>query len=155
MKELLIIRDEWSNDETLGRIIFANEDLAALERPWMPTKPGGEPFLSCVPAGWYRLRPHTRPNGDRVLALTNAGLAVYYNDADRPSGVGRYLILIHPANWTYQIAGCIAPGLSHAVSNKGTMVTSSRIAMDRIMEYVGNDEAELEIRQYSAMAVAV
>lgn len=154
MKQLLIIREELRHDETLGHIIFANQDLAALERPWVPTKPGGEPFISCVPAGWYRLSPHTRPNGDRVLALTNAGLAVYYRDVDRPSSVGRYLILIHPANWTHQINGCIAPGLAHAISNKGTMVTSSRIAMSRIMEYIGDDEAELEIRQYSAMALA-
>lgn len=148
MKRLLLIRDDWSTNETTGRLVFGGQELATLERPWIPSSPGGEPFKSCVPAGLYRLVRHRRKNGDTVLALINHGLGVYYEKDDRPNGVGRYLILIHSANWVDQIAGCIAPGLAAALSNRGPMVTSSRIAMDRIMDYLRADSAELEIRQH-------
>ena len=76
-----------------------------------------------------------------MVALVNPGLGVYYQAADRPNGVGRYLILIHAGNTHKDVIGCIAPGLEKV----GAGVGSSRAAMKKIMEYIGDDEAELII----------
>ena len=115
------------------------------ERPWIETAPGGEPEKSCVPAGRYILRPHHRGNGDDVVALVNPGHGVYYMNADRPNAVGRFKILIHSANWVHEVIGCIAPGVGRLNSDKGRMVTASRASVKKIMEYIGDESAVLNI----------
>lgn len=142
MKNLLLQREPSTDSETMGRLTFNNTTLHTVEQEWRPTAPGGEPFNSCVPAGRYTLIHHLRPSGKKSLALVNPGLGVYYEDLDRPNKVGRYLILIHPGNTHKDVVGCIAPGLGRVDS----MVTSSRKAMKKIMDYVGDDDAELLIR---------
>ena len=114
----------WLNDD---------EYIHTLERPWIAGLPGGMPFESCVPDGEYELIEHTRPNGDRVFALRNPDCGVYYTDQERAGRDGRYLILIHSANWVEQVVGCIAPGLVRTIANNKRMVRSSRQAVSRIM----------------------
>lgn len=142
----MLVRDPGAEIATTGILELGDECIPTLERPWIPTDPGGRPFRSCVPAGLYALRKHVRPNGDKVLALVNPGLGVYYADRDRPRGVGRYLILIHAGNTVEDISGCIAPGLSATVTEAGPFVGQSRAAMRRVMSWIGDDEAEIEIR---------
>ncbi len=144
MKFLTQIRDDWSDTETMGVLTFGGKTLQTIERPWISTDPGGKSRESCIPAGRFLLRPHARRNGDVVVALVNPGHAVYYLDEDRPN-VGRFLILIHSANWVHQIMGCIAPGKTRTQSDQGMMVTSSRSAMRQIMEYIDGDEAVIDI----------
>ena len=146
MKTLTLNREPSTDTETMGSLTFDGVSIFTVERPWIPTDPGGKPEESCVPAGRYKLIPHTRPNGDKVKALVNPGLGVYYLKGDRPNGVGRYLILIHVGNWVTDIIGCIAPGLDRTVSGKGPMVTKSRKAMSLLMNWLGDDEAEIIIR---------
>ena len=140
MKQLILQRTSYKSDQTTGSLWLDDEELFTIERPWIPTDPGGKPRESCVPAGKYKLIPHTRPRGDKVVALVNHGLGVYYLDEERP-GAGRYLILIHAGNWVKDVVGCIAPG----IGKTDNMVTNSRDAMAKIMAYIGDDEAELEI----------
>ena len=142
MKQLMLQREEPTEVETMGRLTAGPHWLHTVEQEWRPTAPGGESFNSCVPAGRYELKLHVRPNGKKVVALINPGLGVYYEDLDRPGGVGRYLILMHPGNTHEDVVGCISPGLGR--SNQ--MVTSSRKAMKKIMEYIGDEEAQLLIR---------
>lgn len=123
--------------------------LAGIERPWIVDpagSPGGKPFESCVPVGVYETRPHTRPDGAEVIALTNPALDVFYLDSDRADGVGRYLILLHVANWVTDVVGCHAPGLYHADNPNGRMVASSGKAMRRVMNFIDGDDCEIEIR---------
>jgi len=123
--------------------------LAGLERPWLPDPAGakgGKPFESCVPVGLYETRPHTRPDGAKVIALTNADLGVFYAPDDVPPDGGRYLILIHVANWVGDVVGCCAPGLYHADNPNGRMVSSSGKAMRRLMNYIDGDDCQVEIR---------
>ena len=145
MKRLTLQRELYSDTETQGVMVFGTTTLYTIEQEWRPTAPGGEPNNSCVPAGLYRLKDHQRPNGDGVVALLNSGLGVYYGPGDRPSSVGRYLILCHAGNWVKDVVGCIAPGLSRATSDQGPMVTSSKAAMKKLMEYIDGDAAEIEI----------
>lgn len=142
MKRLYLTRESSTDTETMGRLKFNGVELHTVEQEYRPTAPGGEPNNSCVPAGDYKLIPHTRPSGRKVLALVNPGLGVYYQADDRPNGVGRFLIMIHAGNTHKDVIGCIAPGLGRS----GQMVTSSRKAMKKLMEYMGDDGGEIQIR---------
>lgn len=126
--------------------------LAGLERPWIenPTgTPGGKPYESCVPVGLYETRPHTRDEAHgnaKVIALINPDLGVYYLEDDMPDEGGRFLILLHKANWVSQIVGCCCPGLYHADSAKGRMVASSAKSMRKVMQFIDGDDCEIEIK---------
>jgi len=146
MKYLLLERLPTTETHTEGFLSFEGSLLATIERPWIDEGPGGKPRESCVPDGTYELIPHTRPNGDDVVALVNEDLGVYYLKEALPDEGGRFLILFHIANWVENIIGCIGPGLWKTDSDKGAMVKSSRVAMKRIMDYIDGDDAELEIR---------
>jgi hypothetical protein len=141
MKRLTLIRDLPTSKETQGWLTAAELKFATIERPWIPTSPGGKPEESCVPAGLYKLESHSRPNGDKVVALVNHGLGVYHY----PSGVGRSLILIHSGNWVTDVIGCIAPGLERGDNPMLPMVKRSKEAMQVIMGYIGDGPAELLI----------
>lgn len=148
MKKLLLERQPSGEAETQGFLSFPGTMLATIEQEWRPDpdRPGGESNNSCVPPGTYKLIPHTRPDGKHVVALVNEELGVYYQAADRPAEGGRYLILMHIANWSHNVIGCIGPGKGKATSDQGPMVTSSSAAMKRIMDYIDGDDAILEIR---------
>ena len=155
MKHLLLERRPTTATETQGFLSFGKTILATIERPWIPADtPGGTPYESCVPDGLYTLRPHTRPDPDptddkppqEVVALVNESLGVYYLKHDRPNNVGRFLCLIHIGNWVFNGVGCVLPGLGFGPSAQGPMVKSSKAAVKRIMDYIGDDDAELEIR---------
>ena len=146
MRTPVLNREPSTDTEMMGSLTFDNVAVHTIERPWLPTDPGGMPFESCVPAGRYELIPYVRGNGDVVRALVNPGLGVYFRKNDRPNGIGRYKILIHAGNWVTDIVGCIAPGYGRTVSGKGPMVTQSRKAMSLLMNWLGDDEAEIIIR---------
>ncbi len=142
MSRLTLERYCYSETETEGYLWVDEEPLYTLERPWIGSAPGGLPFESCVPDGVYALLPHVRPNGDKTYALHNPDLHVYYTQQERGDRPGRYLILIHSANWVEQVVGCIAPGLSRTIAENKRMVRSSRAAMARLMS---EEWTELEI----------
>ena len=146
MKEIILTREAPTNTETMGRLLLGDETiLHTVEQEWRPTAPGGEPFNSSVPAGRYSLITHIRPDGKKVVALVNPGLGVYYEEKDRPKQCGRYLILIHPGNTSRDVVGCIAPGFGRS----NNVVTHSRDAMKKLMDYIGDDEATLLIKDAS------
>lgn len=141
MIQLFLDREKSSDTETMGELTVNDIEFWTVEQEWRPTHPGGQPNNSCVPAGRYKLVPHTRPNGDEVVALVNHGLGVYHFAADRPHGVGRYLILLHAGNSSADVVGCIAPGLGR----NGNKVVSSRNAMRLIMDEIRGKDAEIVI----------
>lgn len=135
MAKLILVRDSYGPKETMGKL-YANGKLLAhtIERPWVKDEAhrGGTSFESCIPDGTYRLRKHTRPNGDKVVALINPDLGVWYQKEDRPEPWGRYLVLIHSGNFVEHIVGCVAPGSNRTIYENRPMVTSSRATMARI-----------------------
>ena len=149
MKHILIERQPSGVAETEGFMSWPSTVLTTIEQEWREDldRPGGESNNSCVPSGKYKLIPHTRGKDDKkVVALVNEDLGVYYLKGDRPVEGGRYLILCHIANWSFNVTGCIGPGIGKADSDKGPMVTSSKAAMKKLMDYIDGDDAELEIR---------
>lgn len=153
MKKLLLERKPTTPTHTEGFCSWPGGVVCTMERPWIQGgSPGGKPYESCVPAGVYQLRFHMRRKGRKrvkVVALVNEDLGVYYLEDDMIAAgpqVGRFLILIHIANWVKDIVGCIAPGRWKSDSAKGRMVSSSGAAMKMIMDYIGDGPAEIEIR---------
>ena len=142
MRTLTLTRDAYYETSTMGYLKMGAQVLYTVEQEWRPTAPGGEPNNSCVPEGRYELLPHVRPNEDEVFALVNEGLGVYYTAADRTRDVGRFLILIHAGNTSSDVTGCIAPGCGR----HGEVVTRSREAMKKILQYIGDEPAEIIIR---------
>lgn len=123
MKALLTRTFQGTN--TLGQldIIDGNgsviDTLFTLELPWK----NNERRVSCIPIGNYKLKLHTSPKFGKC-----------YWVKDVPS---RDAILIHPANYTRQLLGCIAVGLDHKdIDKDGELdLVSSRKAMDKILTY--------------------
>ncbi len=148
MKHILLEREPSGLAETQAFMTWPGTTLCTIEQEWRedPERPGGESNNSCVPSGVYKLIPHTRPGGKKVVALVNEDLGVYYLAEDRPTEGGRFLILCHIANWSHDVVGCIGPGVGKVDSDKGPMVTSSKAAMKKLMDYIDGDDAELEIR---------
>jgi hypothetical protein len=149
MKKLLLERKPTTPTHTEGFLSWPGGVVCTIERPWIEDgNPGGKANESCVPAGVYSLRPHTRGDGKKVVALVNSDLGVYYLEDDMlmEGKGGRFLILIHIANWVKDIIGCVGPGLWKTDSTQGRMVKSSAKAMKKIMDYISGDEAEIEIR---------
>lgn len=130
MAVLKLVRFAYTPTETQG---ILNDKWYTIERPWIKgPHPGGLSFESCIPDGSYKLIPHTRPNGDKVVALVNPRLGVWYQKDERPDVWGRYLVLIHSGNYVEHVVGCIAPGLSRTIYQNRMMVGASRAAMSQI-----------------------
>ena len=152
--ELFLDRYSYALSETEGILSIADFELATMERPWVAgNTPGGKPFESCIPDGEYRLDPWRRPSGHEVYILSNPELGVFKEKGD---GIGRYLILIHVANWVINVVGCIGPGTSRSImKNPSTgryerAVSSSGEAMRIITEQLGREESHtLTIRSKS------
>ena len=131
--KLTLTRYAYTPTETQGALTDGTQVFQTIERPWIKGPHlGGMSFESCIPDGKYKLVPHTRPNGDKVVALVNPALGVWYQQEDRPEPWGRYLVLIHSGNYVEHVVGCIAPGLGRTIYENRIMVTASRAAMNKI-----------------------
>ena len=128
-------------DCTLGILALDPFRCHTIERPWIPAdSPGGKPFESCVPTGIYHLEPFTRPSGDEVYMLVNEDLGVFRFEHDLGDSGGRYLVLIHKGNWSKDVVGCVAPGLTQTVDqSQNPMVGSSARAMRKVMEALDSE----------------
>lgn len=145
-----LILQRWADHPlhgTLGELFYKEEKIAdTIEKPWLNNKP----FVSCVPHGTYELVPFTRQNGDHVYALYNPDLDVYVDEDERPEDSGRYSILIHIANWSEELMGCIAPGLSLGIGRyknnsqkpEVLMVYKSASACKKLFDLVKKNQIE-------------
>ncbi len=141
--ELILVRDSYGPVQTFGKLFAEAGTFHTIERPWIQGPDlGGLSNESCVPDGIYQLVPHTRPNNDKVVALVNEELGVWYQKNDRPDNWGRYLVLIHVANFVDDVIGCIGPGAARTIANNRPMVTSSRATMQRI-----------DVQQYASIEI--
>lgn len=123
--------DRW----TQGRLLVHGAVYQTMELGWK--KNAAE--KSCIPEGLYPMtRRWTEERGDHWLIE---------NVPDRS------LILIHPANWWFELRGCIAPGIGQTWDPKNgcPMVTKSRAALALInQQLAGVEEVNLLIRPYRA-----
>lgn len=120
-----------SSDCTLG-VLSSNDGLLCftLENPWLDNQVS----ISCIPEGHYTCKPH---NGRK-----------YQNTWEVTSVSGRSAILFHSGNVEKDTRGCILPGLTKGVLNGKRAVLGSRLAMEKLRDYIGiNKTFDLNIRR--------
>lgn len=133
--KLILTRIEQTPEYTLGQLdVPGLPMLSTIEQPWKNNLKGH----SCVPVGTYRLIPHNSPHHPHTWALDNPALNVHAEPSDKWPDA-RTDCLIHPANWAWQLLGCIAPGLSHTLSPRGMMVRQSQLTFRKIVKILGQD----------------
>lgn len=132
MNKLILTRDTYKMGlPVTGRMDIEEEGARrnicrTLELPWLNNEAG----KSCIPGGTYRLVFVMSPRFKRKMW--------------RVTGVpGRDGILIHVANYTRQLRGCIAPGVTTQDIDKDGLIDAagSGEAMARVLEALSPYEA--------------
>jgi len=106
-------------DRTIGRLKYEDAEFWTIERPWMDNKAN----ISCIPDGYYKLRRHNSPRfGANMWEIANVPNRTY--------------ILIHVANTSRDVIGCIGLGSGLASDLEG--VTRSRDAITKFYDLTEN-----------------
>ena len=142
--DLTVTRDDYRHDRTFGRIFLTATGKYLCEsiepgrdhnRASTKTRAG-----ACIPAGVYVCRRVWSPSrGEECFEVTGVP--------------GRLYIQIHAANWSKQLRGCIAPGLTRAVIDDrdpttadDSGVTASKAALKKLMDLqAGLDSFQLTV----------
>lgn len=95
---------------TLGVIKIADKKLFTIERPWL----GNALNVSCIPTGTYLTRWRESPRFGFTWELQDVPDRTY--------------ILIHPANYSSNVQGCI--GLGEGLMGDQIAVSNSRKAVN-------------------------
>jgi hypothetical protein len=150
---ITLTRDLYTPTETLGTMSVSGRKWFTMERPWVPIEgaPCGLKGRSCVPAGTYRLEPHSSEAFKAVWALTSPALWVYHWEHEVPrvrAGLARTVVLIHVANWASELRGCISLGKKRVKSNGAWMVQQSADAVNELrMAVAGQFDLTLTIEE--------
>lgn len=130
---------------TLGELYIGGEfQCYTIEQPWRDNRR----FVSCIPAGEYDITKYDSPKYGAVVALSNPdlGVVIYETQAGETD---RYACLIHAANWSHQLQGCIAPGANLAWGKHETdaenfksnlMVTASRNTLAKLLPEITGEK---------------
>jgi len=129
---LLIIRDTFTKESTIGRLYINGESFCdTLENPWIDNQRN----ISCIPEGQYKVRlrlPRESATRDYLHLLVQ----------DVPN---RSYILFHRGNTAKDTSGCILVGNGR----QQDIVENSRLAMDLVMQeiiYLGGENINLIIK---------
>ena len=121
MINLLLIRDTFSKDSTIGELFINGERFCdTLENPWLDNQRN----ISCIPAGEYPVRlryPRESATREYLHLLVQ----------DVPN---RDYILFHRGNFPKDTRGCILVGQG----TQQDVVNNSTLAMDLVMKEILN-----------------
>ena len=131
--EIVLQRWAYHPDATLGIIKFSDIEFWSVERPWLDNKPN----ISCIPVGEYELKWRESPKFGPTWQLE-----------DVP---GRTPILIHAANFAYQLQGCIALGTD--LMGDTIAVANSRKAVNLFEEVTEGGEWVLKVENAAYAAL--
>ena len=109
---------------TYGILNYGDSVCWVMEAGWQ----GNLPYVSCVPTGFYQLRPH---NGERYQdTFAILGQTVGHTADD---GGTRFACVFHAAAFPSQLQGCFAPAMSIGPAG---MAIGSREALDGVLAYI-------------------
>lgn len=130
MKSIVIER-AYTDVATIGKMYMPSGNVFyTIELPWEANKRS----VSCIPEGVYTLSK--RQSG--VVSRTSKGR---YSAGWEVANVnGRTFIMIHIANTTSDIEGCIGIGLNLGVVNNQWAVLDSAAAFDKFMTEMNDDD---------------
>lgn len=131
--EIVLQRWAYHPDATLGIIKFSDIEFWSVERPWLDNKPN----ISCIPEGEYKLKWRESPKFGPTWQLE-----------DVPD---RTHILIHSANFAYQLQGCIALGTD--LMGDTIAVANSRKAVNLFEEVTEGGEWTLKVKNAAYAAL--
>ena len=140
MKSLTVNRYSSSKNGVQSHVSYGSDSWHGLERPWIDNLP----YESCIPTGVYTLYPWDSPKFGDVYILIGGTVGINQGDGER------FACLIHPANYTHQLQGCLALGKKKSDYHKPedtAAVWSSRDALNELKEAIGySDPAQLIIK---------
>ena len=119
MEIVYLNRFKGDDKQTLGELLFKGKvECKTLELAWN----SNNRRVSCIPTGRYR-----------VVRRKSVKYGQHFHITGVPN---RDTILIHNANYHYQLLGCVAVGNQHVDINKDGYldVTSSKATMARILK---------------------
>lgn len=116
MLELILNREEYTENSTIGQLTMGNFVCYVLEDPVRKEKIYGS---TAIPAGRYRIVPHFNYGWKRIMPMLE--------EVKNYTG-----IFIHPGNTAVDTSGCLLPGLSKSVDT----VVSSYPAYVTICEWL-------------------
>lgn len=133
---------KYATRQTIGKLLILNgRDVVfqckTVELPWKQNKNR----ISCIPEGYYRLDKRFSKRYKSHFHILNP---------DGSEITPRSLCLIHPANFTHQLMGCIAPGEEHVDMDGDTLldVTRSRYTLGILLSLLP-DKTPFEIYNYA------
>lgn len=126
---MILVRFRQSQTETIGILAAGGHLFYILEPLWR----GNQRNVSCIPPGKYRCVFMSRSASGKYKNC--------YHVQDVPDRTG---VLIHAGNVADHTRGCLLPGLKLGKLDNKNAVLSSRKALDKIVQLMG-DEFELEI----------
>ena len=106
-----LVRFGLFDDRTIGRLTVDGTQFWTVEKPWK----NNAPFMSCIPAGLYKIGRVDSPKFGDVWEIKNV--------------VGRTHILLHAGNSADDVVGCVAIGSGVFPTLSG--VSNSRRALAR------------------------
>jgi hypothetical protein len=125
---LLIIRDEMTQDSTLGKLYVDGEyECETLELPWLDNKQS----VSCIPNGSYNVR----------IRSADESRSYKYNHLIVQEVPNRSYILFHIGNTTKDSRGCILSGQTRKKNFVGLSKKAHNSLMDNLInkgERAGN-----------------
>ena len=132
MINLLLIRDTFSKESTIGELFLNGERICdTLENPWQDNQRN----ISCIPEGVYPVRlrlPRESATRDYLHLLVQ----------EVPN---RDFILVHRGNFVSQTQGCLLVGLG----TEQDVVHNSVLAMDLLIKeilHLGGENINLIIK---------
>lgn len=125
-----LIRTERKSTHTLGVLVVGYTKFYIIERPWLNNARN----ISCIPAGTYQV--------DYLERSASGKYKKVYHVRNVPNRGG---ILIHNGNLVTHSKGCLINGLRAGYLGGARAVLSSRSAMRKLREVVGQESFTLEI----------
>lgn len=127
-------RDTCSEDQGVFGILTTADgyQCQTVEQPWRDN----EPFRSCVPVGVYTLRKFNSLTHGATYALESqdAGVAVTQGEVNKYDHLTRYACILHKANLSSELRGCIAPGRDRWFYKDHWAISSSGDALDDLLK---------------------
>lgn len=131
----------YPDEGTFGILTFGDFRCYTVERPWADN----QPWVSCIPVGEYSLEMHDSPKFGMTPIIYGNTVSKY------PSSIhARSSILIHPANVSNELSGCIGLGDSMGVMNDKHAVFNSRNTVNFFKNLLNNMETYTVIIQWRA-----
>lgn len=133
---LTLRRDTSTPEAVLGILMVADKRLHTIERPWVPHPdggPAGAPYVSCVPAGVYRVEPFKMPSGEKAYVISNpvAGVHALPFQIPKPQRDKlRSRVTIRTANYAFEAVDAIGLGMERTKTSVGWKLERSLDALN-------------------------